>query len=147
MFYFLFSQGRPLNLTHLVTFGPTAKFTSKAKRPIIFFLRPKDEAYSIEVEKGTQVPNNLILMELGRYLERVFTFSTEEFKRVFLLKDGAAPINRSKEKEHYNYLKVSFLALFLTSSGLLKNFKRKEQCFLDLNWTACTRNCQRNTLI
>ena len=105
----MFSQGKPINTTHLSTFGPTAQFAGHLKKPTSFFLRPKDDIYSLDIDSGDVLPPNAILMELGRSLEKFITLPKNVFDETFLKKDGRAPVDLTNEKEGYRYLKVIFL--------------------------------------
>jgi hypothetical protein len=69
--------------------------------------------WSIDAEHGNKTPDNQILLELGKSLERMFTMTQEEFESKMLKKPGSTTQNsesQNSQKEAYIYSKMgSFL--------------------------------------
>merc|ERR1712232_205321 len=65
-------------------------------------------AYAIDSEQGTAAPGNLILMDLGKTLERMLTMSKEEFREEYLRSKGTTNHGTTEDiiaREAYHYLK------------------------------------------
>eukprot|EP00003_Mantamonas_plastica_P030884 TRINITY_DN7803_c0_g1_i2.p1 TRINITY_DN7803_c0_g1~~TRINITY_DN7803_c0_g1_i2.p1 ORF type:complete len:184 (-),score=62.70 TRINITY_DN7803_c0_g1_i2:113-664(-) len=96
--YFLFSNFKPVNLSTLSPQFQIARdnFTRGAMKPVSVYLRPKDGVYSIDSDPGSEAPNNQILLDLGKILERMLTMESEEFKQS-MLKVNNPPKNEDEE--------------------------------------------------
>jgi hypothetical protein len=115
--YFQLSGFRPVTVAGLssVYQDLNRQFTRSATSPVSVILTPRDGVYSVDADQtggiNTGPPNNRILMDLGKSLERMLTTPEEEFKRKFLKAHGAgthAPGDPAGEvpPEAYSYMRV-----------------------------------------
>lgn len=107
--YFLFSNFKPPNFS-----GFSFLFQSKTRlrhiaRPKSIFLRKNNDGiYSIDCNNGTILPQNQILLDLGKSLEKMLTMDPDEFN-LKLLKSSTGKKNISPDIYHYLKLDNSLL--------------------------------------
>lgn len=106
---------RPLNLQMLS--GPFASVTHQSTRittqPIAFHVRPS-AAGGYAVDSGSLdldvMPDNLVLIDLGKSLEAMLTLERADFERLLLKKDTGAP-PKQPPRDAFHYLKVGDMLL------------------------------------
>jgi hypothetical protein len=108
--YFLLSRFKEVNLASLSSEyqKESRNFTTSSMRPVIIVIRPRDGLYSIDSEPGNRIPQNKILLELGKSLERMMTLSKDEFESRLLLKNQKDnnTVQFPPEGEAYHFSKM-----------------------------------------
>jgi len=116
--YFALSRFKPCNLSMLS--DPFASmlstFTKATRKPVALCLRPMENGvYSIDSQSLERIPSNLVLIDLGKSMEKMLTMSPGDFVGKLVKQRPGSPIAPPAPYDEgpstYNYMKVEDMLL------------------------------------
>lgn len=90
------------------------KFMMYQRKPSMIVLRKNENGhYSIDKNSLFESKNEIILLKMGKYMEKLFTCSKEEFESRYVRKDNKKPESYKDEGDYFNF--VSYDKILLRS--------------------------------
>jgi len=92
------------NLSHTYDKEPL-KFMISQRKPNSIFLKmidPKNRTYAIDSDSGFSEPSNMVLLKMGKYMEKMIQYDADEFREITGLKPGTTP-QKDDEEDYFKY--------------------------------------------
>jgi len=90
------------------------KFMMYQRKPSMIVLKKNENGqYSIDKNSIFESKNEIILLKMGKYMEKLFTCSKAEFESRYVKKDGKKPESFKDEGDYFNF--VSYDKILLRS--------------------------------
>lgn len=90
------------------------KFMMYQRKPSMIVLRKNDNGhYSIDKNSLFESKNEIILLKMGKYMEKLFTCNKSDFEARYIIKDGKKPLTFNDEGDYFNF--VSYDKILLRS--------------------------------
>lgn len=94
--------------------GEPMKFMMYQRKPSLMVLtKNEDGNYSIDSSKLFESKNEIILLKMGKYMEKLFTCNKNDFEKRFLKLNGKKPEKFDDEGDYFNF--VSYDKILLRS--------------------------------
>ncbi|CAI2386460.1 unnamed protein product [Moneuplotes crassus] len=81
------------------------KFMISQRKPNSIFLKmidPEKKIYAIDSDSGFSEPSNMVLLKMGKYMEKMLQYDAEEFRSMTGLKPGTTP-QEDNEQDYFKY--------------------------------------------
>jgi hypothetical protein len=107
--YYMLAGFKEANFSNMVTFREyeRAKYMNAQKKPYTGFLRCVDKVnnkWALDGDSGVFTPHHLILIQMGKILERVYTMEPDHFNHTFLKDRQNLSLHAPLEDDYHRFM-------------------------------------------